>query len=683
MEKQLLIQVDEEYHRIRQEFYNNKLIESQKMFLENNQRIQDLRNNKRALHRIKPIIGSHDVIYPLQEIKRGKAASNTSQKKKAKSAVEKKMGLSSSEFTVQSSVHNGPQVKNNEQLASISLNNWKPLPRYTLWTPIPHSSKTEDDPVLRHLHYFGEEDDNEEEINYMDFYDDIVVGEKTHDLEVVAFNTLRSLFEQNNISINVLENCAASRGLSLCKTLSKSREAKQSINVDEIDDGDEQEQLALAEMLLKASEKILKTSAKNLLSGYLEKISTDKTNQESFATVNTNVDNHLDFVMAETMMRSYASLWCRRCYVYDCGLHGTESRPTKNKKRPLFITLNEPCGSLCYMNEENKRNYQGSKHFEDWNSVEIALYKRAREIYGKKNYCAVSVIVKTKACQQVYQRAQFYESNPNEDDTLGESSFDELKQRGGRLKRTMARISGIEIDAADHLEYRPCDHPGKVCDSTCPCVQGNLFCEKYCRCDYDCSRRFFGCNCSNIKACNLRSCFCFANYRECDPDICSCSACELQISAHDFDRRPCKNTAIQRGKAKHTIVGISAVAGWGLFVKEPVKKNEFLGEYVGEVISQAEADRRGKIYDKRGTSFLFNLNKEKVVDATRKGNKFRFVNHSSDPNSYARVTLVNGEHRIGLYAQFDLDPGQELFFDYRYEGETLKFVPCEREIPAK
>ncbi|CAG8469530.1 13243_t:CDS:10 [Ambispora leptoticha] len=661
MEKQLLAYVDEEYHRIRQEFYNNKLIESQKMFLENNQKINDLRHNRRVLQQIKPFIGSHGVIYPSQETKRSKAANNPSQKKKAKGAAEKKMRLNSSEFIVQSSVHNGPLVKNNEQFTSISLNNWKPLPRYTLWTPIPHSSKTEDDPVLRHLHYFGEEDDNEEEINYMDFYDDIIVGEKTHDLEgeIIAFNTLRSLFEQKNISINVLENCAASRGLSLCKTLSKSRETKQPINVDEIDNKSEQEQIALAEMLLKASEKILKTSAKNLLSGYLEKTSTDKSNQESFAIVNTNVDNQPDFVMAETMMRSYASLWCRRCYVYDCGLHGTESRPTKNKKRPPLITQNEPCGSLCHMNEENK---QGSKSFEDWNSLEIALYKKAREIFGKKNYCAVSVIMKTKSCLQVYQRAQFYESNPNEDDTLGESSFDELKQRG-------------EIDAADHLEYRPCDHPGKVCDSTCPCVQGNLFCEKYCRCDYDCSRRFFGCNCSNLKSCNLRSCFCFANYRECDPDICSCSACELQISAHDFDRRPCKNTAIQRGKAKHTIVGRSAVAGWGLFVKEPVKKNEFLGEYVGEVISQAEADRRGKIYDKRGT--------KKVVDATRKGNKFRFVNHSSDPNSYARVTLVNGEHRIGLYAQFDLDPGQELFFDYRYEGETLKFVPCERENPAK
>ena len=30
-------------------------------------------------------------------------------------------------------------------------------------------------------------------------------------------------------------------------------------------------------------------------------------------------------------------------------------------------------------------------------------------------------------------------------------------------------------------------------------------------------------------------------------------------------------------------MGVSTVAGWGLFVREHVKKNEYLGEYIGEV----------------------------------------------------------------------------------------------------
>ena len=89
-----------------------------------------------------------------------------------------------------------------------------------------------------------------------------------------------------------------------------------------------------------------------------------------------------------------------------------------------------------------------------------------------------------------------------------------------------------------------------------------------------------------------------------------------------------------------------------------------VGEYTGEVISDEEAERRGRIYDIEDKSYLFSATAETVIDANHRGNKLRFANHSSEPNCHVKYLLVDGDYRVGIFASREIMAGEELLYDY-------------------
>ncbi|HEY7675057.1 MAG TPA: SET domain-containing protein-lysine N-methyltransferase [Burkholderiales bacterium] len=108
-------------------------------------------------------------------------------------------------------------------------------------------------------------------------------------------------------------------------------------------------------------------------------------------------------------------------------------------------------------------------------------------------------------------------------------------------------------------------------------------------------------------------------------------------------------------------VRCSTLHGRGVFALRPIRKGARVVEYVGERISQREADRRHTSENGWAPhTMLFVVDGKTVIDATRKGNSARWINHSCSPNCEA----VDDAGRIYIEAIRNIRTGEELTYDY-------------------
>ncbi|KAL0244618.1 hypothetical protein GEMRC1_008700 [Eukaryota sp. GEM-RC1] len=122
----------------------------------------------------------------------------------------------------------------------------------------------------------------------------------------------------------------------------------------------------------------------------------------------------------------------------------------------------------------------------------------------------------------------------------------------------------------------------------------------------------------------------------------------------------------------------SPIHAWGLYALEPIEKEEAVCEYVGEIIRSKVSDIRESIYNRSGMgdSYLFRLDNQYVIDATYRGSVARYINHSCDPNCYAKVIASNGDKKVVIYAFRDISVGEEITYDYKFpiEDDESKVV---------
>ncbi|XP_011083373.1 histone-lysine N-methyltransferase ATXR7 [Sesamum indicum] len=121
----------------------------------------------------------------------------------------------------------------------------------------------------------------------------------------------------------------------------------------------------------------------------------------------------------------------------------------------------------------------------------------------------------------------------------------------------------------------------------------------------------------------------------------------------------------------------SKIHDWGLVALEPIEAEDFVIEYVGELIRPRISDIRERQYEKMGigSSYLFRLDDGYVVDATKRGGIARFINHSCEPNCYTKVISVEGQKKIFIYAKRHISAGEELTYNYKFPLEEKK-IPC-------
>jgi len=406
-----------------------------------------------------------------------------------------------------------------------------------------------------------------------------------------------------------------------------------------------------------------------------------------------------------SIIKTHKELFCRRCEVYDCGVHGIlgisnfvhPDFPSPNEMVTSFDLMVElvnnvdiqqklgkkPCGPDCFMSFDFS-----SSQVVKLDGFTIAKIKLGLQVFkfepcNVRLYCDKDEVT----CAEVYQyfKQEYndtktfpeYYSNMSKSTPISKTNkkpknkksrkhhFINMKHLEENFKSTFA----IDYQPCYHRHYdRTCTKEEQCCmDESCCCFQRG-FCDKYCGCDLQkCKIRRKGCDCKSD--CNGKKCPCHSLNAECDPDLCKC--CFNTTTKGKTNN--CQNQSIYFRKGKKCKIGPSDVCGGlGLFTIESIQKGDFVCTYIGELISWQEAEMREKWNEYDQETYLCTVSDEFVIDAKYRGNKARFINHGKNhANIAARYSFSRGVYHFAFYAKEDIAAGSELLFDYEGGGSAL------------
>jgi histone-lysine N-methyltransferase ASH1L len=163
---------------------------------------------------------------------------------------------------------------------------------------------------------------------------------------------------------------------------------------------------------------------------------------------------------------------------------------------------------------------------------------------------------------------------------------------------------------------------------------------------------------------------------ECNDDNCN-------LSASECGNRSFAELAARTKKGGPFDVGVEVIKtanrGFGVRSCRTFAPGQIIMEYTGEIISEAECQRRMREdYKDKQCYYLMELERGLIIDGT-KGSMARFINHSCEPNCEVRMVKVNGTPRMAVFAgDQGVMTGVELTYDYNFDnfGTTQQICYC-------
>jgi hypothetical protein len=140
----------------------------------------------------------------------------------------------------------------------------------------------------------------------------------------------------------------------------------------------------------------------------------------------------------------------------------------------------------------------------------------------------------------------------------------------------------------------------------------------------------------------------------------------------------------KRGQSQYCEVRGSEIHGRGVYATCFIPKEQKIIEYLGELIDKKEGAKRGNSQHAKSLKtgdaavYIFTLSKKYDLDGNVPWNNARLINHSCDPNCEA---WMDGR-RIFIHALRDINPGEELTFDYGFDVECYEDHPCRCGKPS-